>query len=64
MALWELIQSKAIASIIINEAVELAKIFAEKDAFKFINGILDQYCKEHALFTEEDLATKELRKEE
>lgn len=64
MALWELIQSKAIASIIINEAVELAKIFAEKDAFKFINGILDHYCKEHNLFTEEDLALREARKEE
>jgi len=64
MALWELIQSKAIASIIINEAVELAKIFAEKDAFKFINGILDQYCKEHSLFVEEELSINKLEAKE
>ena len=54
MALWELQQPKAIASIVINEAVELAKIFAEKDAYKFVNGILDQYCKQNDLFSEED----------
>ena len=28
--------------IIINEAIELAKCFSEKDAYKFINGILDE----------------------
>lgn len=45
MALWELQQPEAIHSIIINEAVELAKIFAERDAYKFINGILDEVSK-------------------
>lgn len=45
MALWELQQAKAVPSIIINEAVELAKMFAEKDAYKFINGILDEISK-------------------
>lgn len=42
LSLWELLQPNAISSIIINEAVELAKMFAEKDAYKFINGILDE----------------------
>ena len=42
LALWELLQPKAISSVIINEAVELAKTFAEKDAYKFVNGILDE----------------------
>jgi transcription termination factor NusB len=28
--------------IIINEAIELAKAFAEKDAYKFVNGLLDK----------------------
>jgi transcription antitermination protein NusB len=46
MAMWELEQPEAIPSIVINEAVELAKEFAEKDAFKFINGILDELSKE------------------
>ena len=29
-------------SVVINEAVELAKFFANNDASKFINGVLDQ----------------------
>lgn len=45
LALWELQQPDAIASIVINEAIELAKAFAEKDAYKFINGILDEAVK-------------------
>ncbi len=45
LALWELQQQEAIPSIVINEAIELAKMFAEKDAYKFINGILDEICK-------------------
>lgn len=39
---WEIISTQTPISIIINEAVELAKDFAEKDAYKFINGILDK----------------------
>jgi N utilization substance protein B len=45
MAMWELAQPNAIPSIVINEAIELAKEFAEKDAYKFINGILDEMTK-------------------
>lgn len=45
MALWELQQSNAIRSIVINEAVELSKQYAEKDAYKFVNGMLDEICK-------------------
>ncbi len=45
LALWELQQKDCIPSIVINEAVELAKMFAEKDAYKFVNGILDEICK-------------------
>jgi transcription antitermination factor NusB len=45
LALWELQQGNIEPAIIINEAVELAKCFAEKDAYKFINGILDNYLK-------------------
>ncbi|MFC1894328.1 transcription antitermination factor NusB [Candidatus Dependentiae bacterium] len=49
LALWELKQSDGIPSIVINEAVELAKCFAEKDSYKFINGILDEYCTKNKL---------------
>jgi len=42
MGVWELLFTDTPSSIIINESIELAKDFAEKDAYKFINGILDQ----------------------
>lgn len=45
-AMWELFYTDTPPSIIINEAVELAKCFSEKDAYKFINGILDEAIKE------------------
>lgn len=45
LSVWELIQENAIPNVIINEAIELAKGFAEKDAYKFINGILDELVK-------------------
>lgn len=41
-AVWELNNTDTSTTIIINEAVELAKCFAEHDAYKFINGILDE----------------------
>lgn len=44
-AIWELLYTDCNASIVINEAVELAKCFAEKDAYKFVNGILDEVAK-------------------
>lgn len=41
LAVWELLHTDTDQRIIINEAVELAKCFAEEDAYRFINGILD-----------------------
>ncbi|MBU4269323.1 transcription antitermination factor NusB [Candidatus Dependentiae bacterium] len=45
LAIWELKQKNLPPSIVINEAIELAKNFAEKDSYKFVNGILDEVCK-------------------
>lgn len=45
LATWEMQHTEVDAAVIINEAVELAKCFAEKDAYKFINGILDEFLK-------------------
>lgn len=45
MALWELKQHTLDHKIVINEAIELSKCFAEDDAFKFINGLLDEALK-------------------
>lgn len=44
-AVWELLNTDTASNIIINEAIELAKCFGEKDSFKFINGILDEMVK-------------------
>jgi N utilization substance protein B len=44
--MWELFHTDMPTSIVINEAVELAKCFSEKDAYKFVNGILDEAVKE------------------
>ena len=44
-ALWEIKNTDMPASIIINEAIELAKCFSEADAYKFVNGILDELVK-------------------
>lgn len=45
-AIWELKYTETDARIIINEAIELAKCFAEQDAYRFVNGILDPVSKE------------------
>jgi N utilization substance protein B len=45
LAVWELLQTDEPHNIIINEAIELAKCFSEDDAYKFINGILDEAVK-------------------
>lgn len=44
-ALWEIKNTDTPPTIVINEAIELAKCYAEKDAYKFINGILDETIK-------------------
>lgn len=48
MATWELLNTDTPLQIVINEAVELAKCFAEKGAYKFINGVLDELMKRKA----------------
>ncbi len=45
-AIWELKYTNTDTRIIINEAIELAKCFAEEDAYRFVNGILDPVSKE------------------
>lgn len=61
-AIWEIIYTKTSHNIIINEAIELAKCFSEKDAYKFVNGILDkistQYKKEEPEKTESEVPTE------
>jgi N utilization substance protein B len=59
VALWELENTDTHATIIINEAIELAKAFSEKDAYKFVNGILDEAVKKmekHKKYDYKDLS--------
>lgn len=44
-AIWELMNTQTTHNIVINEAIELAKCFSEDDAYRFINGILDEAVK-------------------
>ncbi len=45
MATWEYFFDTTPSTVIINEAIELAKNFSEKDAYKFVNGVLDELFK-------------------
>ena len=45
--IWELKHTKMNHRIIINEAIELAKCFAEEGAYRFVNGILDRIANEN-----------------
>ena len=45
LGLWELKYTDIDPSVIINEAVELAKCFAEADSYRFVNGVLDEWVK-------------------
>jgi N utilization substance protein B len=42
MATWQLLNTTEPPKAVINEAIELAKCFSERDAYKFVNGVLDE----------------------
>ena len=46
LGVWELLHTDIPTSVIINEAVELNKDFDEPEAYKFVNGMLDQLAKQ------------------
>jgi len=35
-------------SVVINEAIELAKVYGAQDSYQFINGVLDSFLNEHS----------------
>ena len=47
LAIWELTNTDIEAPVIIDEAIELTKCFAETDAYKFVNGVLDEWVKQN-----------------
>ncbi len=49
VGLIELLSDQDIpANVVINEAIELAKIYGAQDSYQFVNGVLDSFLKEHA----------------
>lgn len=42
-AFWEFLHTETPPFVVINEAVELTKCFAETNAFRFVNGVLDEW---------------------
>jgi N utilization substance protein B len=56
LAVWEIANKIAPAPVIINEAIELSKLFAEADAYRFINGVLDEWAKAAGYVTGEAIA--------
>jgi len=45
IATWELLHTPTDPRVVLNEAIELAKCFAERDAYRFVNGVLDEALK-------------------
>jgi N utilization substance protein B len=47
LAVWELSQRLDIPyRVVINEAIELSKVFGAQDSHKFVNGVLDRVSKQ------------------
>ena len=47
IAAYELLNSHSVPSpVIINEAVELTKLYGAEDSYKFINGLVDKLAHE------------------
>lgn len=55
LSAWELLNTETPSNVVINEAVELSKGFSESEAFKFINGVLDEMVKKLPELKEEAL---------
>lgn len=49
MGAWELFYTDTPPIVVINACVELAKEYGEQNTPGFINGLLDQICKDHGI---------------
>jgi N utilization substance protein B len=52
MAIWEMTNTDTPPKVIIDEAIELAKIYSTENSPAFVNGVLDAVLKEHKTLTE------------
>ncbi len=47
MAMWEISYKINPGKVVIDQAVELAKSFCEKDSYRFVNGLLDKFLTQY-----------------
>jgi N utilization substance protein B len=47
MAVWELTNTQTPPKVVLDEAIELAKIFSTEQSAAFVNGVLDSVLREH-----------------
>lgn len=47
LAIWELTNSQTPPKVVLDEAIELAKIFSTEQSAAFVNGVLDAALREH-----------------
>jgi N utilization substance protein B len=52
LAVWELTNADTPPKVVIDEAIELAKIFSTENSPAFVNGVLDAVLKEHRTLKE------------
>ena len=64
MAMFEMMQAKTPANIIMNEAVELAKEFGTNDSPSFVNAVLDSFYKKVLVEKNADYQVDESKKEQ
>ena len=52
LAAYELTKTETPPRVVINEAVELAKIYDDGEGFSFVNGILNRFARDKGLLTD------------
>jgi|SRR5450432_1224721 transcription antitermination protein NusB len=52
LAVWELTNTDTPPKVILDEAIELAKIYSTENSPSFVNGVLDAVLKEHRTIIE------------
>jgi N utilization substance protein B len=51
LAVWEMTSTDTPPKVVIDEAIEMAKLFSTEQSAPFVNGVLDAVLKEHAALT-------------
>ena len=47
MAVWEMTNTQTPPKVVLDEAIEMAKIFSTEQSAAFVNGVLDAVLREH-----------------